>query len=214
MNYYLLKNTNPQFCGLVPVVDYIVALERPELWEEAEYVSKCESEPLPSLENWKPIRYRPYREAGKNTTVADFDSLPVIVSSRVIETLGDFFHKHGDFYPLIVEDYNDDDRQFFMYQCRTIIDCLDETRSEGEYYGSNTERMTLVHTAFFMHEKIPDNTDIFSIPYGTHKRDIFVSERVRDALKTIQPPLTGFELVAEGENQFADVFVNIPTGIK
>ncbi|CAM2064120.1 hypothetical protein SCOR_02055 [Sulfidibacter corallicola] len=103
----------------------------------------------------------------------------IILSQRATLELEPFLKNAGDLLPVILEDRPDE--PFFVFICRTVIDCLD------------TEKTTDVLTKPIFQDDIKLESQVFSIPQA-HMRN-YVSNLFVE--KVVEAKLRGFSFTRE-----------------
>ena len=188
MKYYLW-GYDSRYLSHDQYVRYKMSEREPELKKEFEMsmLDGKSHQYFPSLEDWLPYRLVP-DDTPKNLAtkmLGDFCGIR-IVSSRVREHLGDILERYGVLYPITLMNFEDENREFFVYACSNILDCTDKERSVFAPTGSILQR-------FLDHSKLVHEPEIF-----VNDRILYVSEVFKERVAKVKPKLTGFELREEG----------------
>lgn len=192
MKYYTMHAMDT-FGDLNVLVDLNYVKRHPELSDEFNYAWMYTSlrQPLPALEDWVPIRFRPSlnmktRRAPGDFVVNDF----CLISENVVRHMGGFLRRFGQFYPIIIvrrDDYEGEPitLRYFIFHCTHILaNALNKKHSDG------------ITSFAFHHDRIPENSHIFR--FDPDSSVIAVSEQFIERYQECGAVLTGLKLRLEG----------------
>ena len=112
--------------------------------------------------NYPAVKGRRDLKENKNGPLPDFThfSLDIVptFSARAIDVLGEFLSDHGEFTPTI---QMDEPMEYKAFNCTTILDCLDEDRSELKRF-SDGQIMSV--TKYVLQPQIESLPPIFKMP--------------------------------------------------
>ena len=217
MNFYNFTTNNEHYTGLVAFDEDVVGA----FAKDDEYSVLITAHEPPPLSEYKTMRVKPYYWGPKTIDNGDFvNSNHMIISQKVVDTMGDMLHRSGVLYPLHTHGFQGN---YYLFYITNEIDCLDEERCTGstrlslyvsklcsseEHCTSSTSsrdenaksayggKFSSLYTFFIDKTKVPENADIFCVPHYPHCT--FVSDNFRQAVEKYQ--LTGVKLWREGTN--------------
>lgn len=151
----------------------------------------------PTLEEWVPFRMMPSgtKKQLETKILPDFYAHEII-SSRVVEHLGDILQQYGVLYPFELINAPDEERTFYFYHCTNQIDCLNKQRSVFDVSPDGI--VTSIDQCFLDHSMLTHKPEIFCL----ENNDVYVSETFKERVASIKPKLSGLELREEGIKMF------------
>ena len=196
MNFYNF-GTNGNYTGLVAFSEDVVGV----FAKDDEYNVLVTGRQPPPLSEYKTMRVKPYYWGPKTIDNGDFvHSDHMIISQKVVDTMGDMLHRSGVLYPLQTYGFQGN---YYLFYITNEIDCLDEERCTGStsVCGENGKsayggKFVTLYTFFIDKTKVPENADIFRVPHYPHHT--FVSDNFRQMVE--KHNLTGVRLWCEGTN--------------
>lgn len=195
MNFYVYRAWGGKYTGLVAFDE-----DMPEPGSDQNTVSYdiiVRGLPPPPECLEKPIRVRPCRDGRKTIDNGDFVSTsPMIISQKVVDSMGSILEKSGILYPLEVHEFIGN---YWLFHVTNIVDCLDEDHCDGYITRnySHERKYTVLYQFAIDRSRLVPNMDIFCVPHYT-TQCIFVSDNFLEKAK--ENGLTGLRLYPENIN--------------